>query len=241
MSLTLAFPTLGSAMRGYKGNTRPFVRDKDDNYISFESYKFVLYIVHDGWRINKTADLIVCFILHVAKNGFYGMKQEASTFRNFDVPSPVLNISAMYLPDGFNGYGWANPITGERPFNYESRITWTVANQTYNLDYIKEKGICQTNYQWGFSFMQLNLVIILLLIWAIGIYSMWITSHFTMRRRGRTEVAGEQKAIFELANAMHEQLSRHMKDIPNQPEASISKCITQDLHGGEISYRPQLV
>lgn len=59
MTYILAFPTLGSAMTGYNGNVKSFVADYDGNFIPFESFSLVSYVIHDGWRINKTAEFAV--------------------------------------------------------------------------------------------------------------------------------------------------------------------------------------
>lgn len=55
----LAFPTIASAMTGYTGNVAAFVPDNSGNFVKFESFLPVLYVIHDGDRINKTKDYIV--------------------------------------------------------------------------------------------------------------------------------------------------------------------------------------
>lgn len=60
--LTMAFPTLASAMTGYVAQTAAYVKDSpgdDGNYILFNEFSFVAYVIHDAWRINKTGDLLV--------------------------------------------------------------------------------------------------------------------------------------------------------------------------------------
>lgn len=59
MAYILAFPTLGSAMTGYSGNVKSFVPDHNGNYIAFESFRLNTYVIHDGWRINQTANFTV--------------------------------------------------------------------------------------------------------------------------------------------------------------------------------------
>ncbi|KAF1996170.1 hypothetical protein P154DRAFT_443898 [Amniculicola lignicola CBS 123094] len=57
MIFILAFPTLTSAMSGYDANTGSYVPDYDNGtLLPFSSFNKLLYIVHDGYRINKTGD-----------------------------------------------------------------------------------------------------------------------------------------------------------------------------------------
>jgi hypothetical protein len=59
MGYILAFPTIASAMTGYNGNVAAFVPDNSGNFVKFESFQPVLYVIHDGDRINKTKDSAV--------------------------------------------------------------------------------------------------------------------------------------------------------------------------------------
>lgn len=59
MIFIFAFPTLVSAMSGYDANVAAHIRDQKGNFISFQSFSRLLYIVHDGWRINREANYLV--------------------------------------------------------------------------------------------------------------------------------------------------------------------------------------
>jgi hypothetical protein len=54
MIFILAFPTLISAMSGYDFNTESQVRDRNGNFVPFSNYSRVLYVIHDGWRIDQS-------------------------------------------------------------------------------------------------------------------------------------------------------------------------------------------
>lgn len=56
MIFILAFPSFASSMTGYSGNIKSYIPDNNNNFISFSSFGMVRYIIHDGWRINKTGD-----------------------------------------------------------------------------------------------------------------------------------------------------------------------------------------
>jgi hypothetical protein len=60
--LTVAFPTLASAMTGYVIRTNAYVKDaphEDGNFVRFTEFEAVAYVVHDAWRVNMTGSLLV--------------------------------------------------------------------------------------------------------------------------------------------------------------------------------------
>lgn len=83
-------------------------------------------------------------------------------------------------------------------------------------------------------------MLILLLIWTVGMYIMWLYSHATLRNRGRTDVAGEYKAILELANEIRKQLdfsrSKDSNDAVDMKESELYRRIAKDLRGGATRY-----
>ena len=85
-------------------------------------------------------------------------------------------------------------------------------------------------------------MLILLWIWTIGIIIMYTTSKLTRLQRGRPDVAGEYKAVFELADAMHTQLTELTKeegssdDMRSITESTLRQRIKSDLRGGIIAY-----
>src|SRR4051794_35158684 len=88
-------------------------------------------------------------------------------------------------------------------------------------------------------------MVVILFIWTTGTFIMWLISHFTMKRRGRKEVAGENKAILELSDAMRKHLSEYIKEEGEHSstitESVLSHCIKKDLRGGSISYSAPLL
>jgi hypothetical protein len=141
---------------------------------------------------------------------------------------------------------------------------WINSGEPYTATYIRSQGNCQAltvrikivsgveiyfnttqHYQWGFSFIQLNLMLLLLIMWTVGTYTMWLSAHITMKQRGRKQVAGEYKAILELANAMQIQLLSHSgsseKTTANMSESELRRRIAKDIRGGAISYETPLL
>ncbi|KAL9618766.1 MAG: hypothetical protein Q9160_006560 [Pyrenula sp. 1 TL-2023] len=46
-----AFPTFASAMSGYSPNIRAFVTDSEGSLVPWQDFKYVYYVIHDGWRL----------------------------------------------------------------------------------------------------------------------------------------------------------------------------------------------
>lgn len=95
-------------------------------------------------------------------------------------------------------------------------------------------------YQWGFSFIQLIVMIILLLFCMMGLYSMYLRSYFTMQKQGHEVVVGENQAVLQLASTMQSQLSLQLERTGSNgvaffTEQQIRRRITRDLNGGSIS------
>lgn len=68
---------------------------------------------------------------------------------------------------------------------------------------------------------------------------MWLRSHIALKRGGRAAVAGEYKAVLELAEAIHAQLEDHNRESGHTSadltESKLRRRI-KDLRGGTISY-----
>lgn len=62
MLFVLAWPTVASAMTGYDSNNVAFIKIKDGSLIPFASFIPLLYVIHDGSRIDGLTDeyLVPC-------------------------------------------------------------------------------------------------------------------------------------------------------------------------------------
>jgi hypothetical protein len=82
-------------------------------------------------------------------------------------------------------------------------------------------------------------MLIMLLLWMIGIYSMYLSSHFIMLKRGNDQVIGEHKAVLEVANVMQGQLGQGSKnsDISVLTETQLRRRVTKGLNGGSICFK----
>ncbi|KAM7215732.1 hypothetical protein V8F06_008842 [Rhypophila decipiens] len=316
MLFIIAFPTLASAMTGYRPNAKAFVVDNTGVLIPFESLSLAAYVIHDGSRIGfkdgqvipftKTVEFVrsssavweaygsshhrisildfpdveavsdwcsremdtgkdyepVVLSMHqecelpkrlsayVRQYGFSGLEPHAGVRNDIEtqwegntLPKPALNISAFSLPldsDCFWGHDWTNPRTGTKPFSNPGNAAMVVdgATTTYSIDYIQQHGTCQPQgtYQWGFSFLQVFITVIFLLLWTVGTYMVWFGSRKTMMRNGQTESPGKYGAAMLLASRMSQEFAS-IEQV--QPQLLTSRQVEQyvkfNLDGGKIS------
>lgn len=169
---------------------------------------------------------------------------------NKTIEAPTLNISAYFLPkkyDTLYGNNWTDPRTGTEPFSDKTKVAYSykLGNGTYGMDYIKANGSCQPvteldnlnssvreTYQWGFSYIQLFIMLILLMLWTIGMSVMWIKAHMTMRMRGRFDKPKGFKGVLELAAAIRKELQETNPDDLSHDQ--LSEEIRKRLKGGSI-------
>lgn len=93
-------------------------------------------------------------------------------------------------------------------------------------------------YKWGFSFLQVFICILLLLVWTIGICSMWWEAYFTMKLRSRQkdDIAGRHRAVIELAAAMQRAMELYGMETHTMSEKKLEENVKKKLRGGAISY-----
>ncbi|KAM7193918.1 hypothetical protein V8F20_008188 [Naviculisporaceae sp. PSN 640] len=313
MSFVLVFPTLISAMTGYRPNNAAFVRDSANSLVPFENFTLAAYVIHDGLRVNLANDYIVPFVAglgladlprdakqrtdlgafditddasytvasmfvcakqypercylsynvskYVEQWGFYGL--DAKTGKPNEIETtfmgtrlkPALNISAFYLPakpiydrrfdkiETFYGHDWVDPRTKAKPFANASNLALYVegGRQAYSLDYVQQNGSCkqQNSYQWGFSFLQIFFMAVLLLIWTTGTYSLGYGAHKILEGQQQSEVyreiPSEYKAALAFVSTLHTEMAAAGKERPESlTNKQLKDCIRTDLGGGRI-------
>ncbi|KAI8930856.1 hypothetical protein NX059_011873 [Plenodomus lindquistii] len=261
------FPSFASSMTGYSGNVKAYIQDDASNYIPFNTFERPLFIVHDGDRIGESKDLAVfvgqgyaasytdepvladfpretnmivncnhpvadetlsCVLVNYVRRYQWNDSSQlnSSRFNGTDLEGPILNISAYY-----------------HPYRTPEDTVWRSDNITYTFEQLMNQGTCQPlkTYQWGFSYIQLIIMLILLILWATGIGILHIQSHYTLLHRGKTDVAGTYKAILELADAMTTHLlqtgSPSPKHILALSETELCARFDKDARGGAIAYQ----
>lgn len=88
--------------------------------------------------------------------------------------------------------------------------------------------------------MLLFICLILLLVWTFGTYILWLKANLAMRHHKDAEVAGEFKAVIELASAMNNEFGKHGENPGVLRERQIQTLVKKELHGGTIMYHSPL-
>jgi hypothetical protein len=102
-------------------------------------------------------------------------------------------------------------------------------------------------YQWGFSYIQLILIISFLIIWDIGLFILYISAHVTMLRNGHVAQApGDFQADVQLVRAIETQTCEtsemlEEKELTGLSAEELKKRIDKDLNGGSISNKDSLL
>ncbi|KAK4187693.1 hypothetical protein QBC35DRAFT_220861 [Podospora australis] len=182
---------------------------------------------------------------YTAEFGFYGLTECAH-------PSPdtwprpgglyghlSLNISAFYLfpgKDELFGHHWVDPRTGQMPFQDQSKITFAANNQTYSLDYIRANGRCQAvndRFRWGFSYIQLFVLIHILLLWTTGFLILQSRTEFLFSESSSKYSTG-LKGVSQLASMMAVELRAASINPGELTDTDFRIEVTIYLKGGHV-------
>ena len=168
----------------------------------------------------------------------------------FLLPHLILKLS------GCKRYDVSGP--SNNPLLIPDSMTWVYANRTYNETYFKNNGSCQNtqasfltialyfnakfkqDYKWGFSFIQLFLMVVFLLAWTTGIWILRLRVDYSIRQRQYMHITGEFKAVLELGDALNDGFKKLGENPNTLDESQICFCINKNLEGGSISYQAPL-
>jgi hypothetical protein len=110
-------------MSGYDANVGSYLTDYDNNFVPFRKFSRVLYIVHDGRRINQTDDYqIVTPDESSTDPVLSGHDEWCKTQRERNYPAYLWDKSCM-LKNAVSDYVWANGLGGGK--NEPSIINYT--------------------------------------------------------------------------------------------------------------------
>ncbi|KAI1453737.1 hypothetical protein F4805DRAFT_442369 [Annulohypoxylon moriforme] len=262
-AMTGYVPVNEAFVLGESGNLIPFADFKAVAYVIHDGYRINLttdaYITRplnsyevdplllksNGWVSNYRCTGNQCDLLnnvsdYVSSYGFYGTNNTKSNWNKRKLLAPALNISAYYIPPGdLFGNGWTNPSNGQKPFQNQSNLAYVASNRTFDLNYIMSNGSCQpvlNQYQWGFSFAQLFILSVLLMIWTIGISIMWLRAHYKLPLQGHPETPKGWKALIILADAMNMELPEADIDTHTLKDTDVKDAIRERLGGGTVQF-----
>ncbi|KAF4447679.1 hypothetical protein F53441_8825 [Fusarium austroafricanum] len=136
---------------------------------------------------------------------------------------------------------FAGSMTGYTPKNEAYINTVNVDDEGTNCSEmyqnIAEAFVSQSKdrYQWGFSFLQLFVMMILLQVWSLGLVVMWKNAHYTLRLNNNAAPSGGWKILLEFTAAINLELEDNGMDPDTMEDKHIEHEIEQLLQGGSIS------
>ncbi|KAK3690449.1 hypothetical protein B0T22DRAFT_481627 [Podospora appendiculata] len=214
---------------------------------------FVRYRQYHG-LYKQSSSLLSYTSQYVSTYGFLGLDESGginnkeTLWMNQTIPKPALNISAFFRPITASGVPyndpWVDRRTNSTPFADPSNAQFAIvgANTTdrmYSLDYLEQQTSCQPvgAYQWGFSFLQLFLGLLMLLVWTTGVFILWLRGHLELAQHGEHEVPGKLKAALDLVLRVNEDFSSSEKPPSNISSRQLEEDTETRLNGGRIQLR----
>ncbi|KAF5637331.1 uncharacterized protein FTJAE_5746 [Fusarium tjaetaba] len=174
-------------------------------------------------------------------------KQDKTYFRNQTLNWPPLNIKAFSLPTPFY---WNWTLYGTDKFSKEdlishsnySKSAFIVEDEIYNFKDVQARGVCQPiksgesiEYQWGFSFFQLFVMVILLYLWSNILFVLWITTQLTLIQNNIAASSEAWKGLLELTDNIKQQMASVGINWENLTDKELHREMQHLLTGGPVS------
>lgn len=260
MAFVLAFPTLASAMTGYSANNQAWVKTDDVSQVLFSQFERAQYVINDGNRVGLSAHYAIASgDDEKMACGSVGCVDSCKCLAQQDqiailTPSASLDIYdyGVSKPQGskWNGKSLDSPTLNILYYwDRRSKMPFSFKNKTYDDEYFRtnDTAICQPvmenyqqKYQWGFSVIQLEITVCLIMLWTIGIYIMWATAHLRLVSMGIEHNApGNFKSTVSLADAIRKECKeQNDKDVNSLTERELMTYIKTRLNGGRMMIQP---
>ncbi|QPC69020.1 hypothetical protein HYE67_011251 [Fusarium culmorum] len=254
LSFILAFPTIAGSMTGYTTFNNAYIGSSDERLFPYQDVKPVAYVIHDGSRVpGFTDDYIVPWRSNTQRYGYdaSGIRDNnnrtinETEFGGKTLQGKPLDISAYYLPGPFY---WdlsnsENRTFNSNPYDNSTNILFVVGDDLYNSTELVQNGVCQPKkdessvqrYQWGFSFLQLYFVTILLLMWSLALIFLWKDAHEMLKHNNRDVSSRDWKGLLDFTDMMKKQVEEAGIDINNLSDKQLNDEIQTILKGGSIS------
>ncbi|TRX93468.1 hypothetical protein FHL15_005743 [Xylaria flabelliformis] len=238
MLFVLVWPTFVAAMSGYTPKSGPYIQDFSESLVPYNEFRLLSYIIHDGERINLTSDYPIPYGRQptdpddVQKYGFSGQLNDSSQWQNHSLPSTSLNVEPFFVPEVMFEYPNVIPKHNYKP-------AWTYAHHTYTLKDIIERGACKTigeSFQWGFSYIQLFTILLLLIIWTSGTCLLRYQTHKFPPLQDQPERPRGLRALVLLAEAVKSGLEANGIDPHTLTDRQLNRLIYKNLKGGSASF-----
>ena len=95
-------------------------------------------------------------------------------------------------------------------------------------------------YRWGFSFIQLVIMLVTLIVWSTGLYIMWYKSHCRLPLEDELETPRGWRAAFKLVHAMEQDLGPKGINLDKFTDSEAKRQIRKRLHGGAVLFEARL-
>ncbi|KAI1118895.1 hypothetical protein F5Y14DRAFT_398091 [Nemania sp. NC0429] len=272
-----AWPTLVAAMSGYSPETGAYVTDIKGNFVPYNEFQLLAYVIHDGNRINLTTSFPVLYGFSSSfpsVNILISMANYSPKFPQgqwhqscyYDKSSEqdcdlVSDISDYVLAYGFNGRSrnvsqWRGQTLQQNsldiePFTVSEQVltslhrrqnfspAWWFESNVYTLQNLQDNGACKTlgeSFQWGFSYIQLFIVLLTLAIWTDGMCLLRHHTHRFQPLRGQPERPRGVRPLLLLAEAIEGQLGASGIDPHTKTNKQLGRHIYKGLKGGSMSF-----
>ncbi|KAF5572732.1 hypothetical protein FPANT_12868 [Fusarium pseudoanthophilum] len=210
-SLSRDYPVL------WKGNSTTTSRSSTELYEKCDEPRD-LYNVQADCQLQKDVSEYVQSYGFEGKGSQKTKHGQKTHLRNKTLNWPPLNVKAFYLPTTFYWYWTTNHTdsispTPRNPYPDTSALTFLVEDEIYNAKDVQAEGICQPikngesiEYQWGFSFLQLFVMTVLLHSWSIGLVVLWTTAHLTLQQNDIATSPEGWKSLIKMTDQIKEQL-----------------------------------
>ncbi|CAH0046307.1 unnamed protein product [Clonostachys solani] len=200
---------------------------------------------HGGLIGNTTAYVLSYGLSNMAGSAIQ-RGQNDTTWGKETLQGPPLNITAFYLPwvvfrpNHAEGI-WASKDRHDPLFTDKSLMTYSLSNGAYDMATIQKNGTCQpiqNRYQWGFSFLQLFINVILLSLWTIGMSLVWVKSHLTLKINGFAAIYNNWKGLLEFTEVLGGQLKAAGVEYLTIDDQQLGHEIEKLLQGGSVTGLP---
>ncbi|VUC37057.1 unnamed protein product [Clonostachys rosea] len=194
---------------------------------------------------NVTAYVLSYGLSNMADSAI-GKGQNGTIWGKETLQGPPLNITGFYLPriifrPNRSEDLWASKGENDPLFTDKTLMTFSLSNGVYNIATIQKNGTCQpvqNRYQWGFSFLQMFINVILLSLWTILMTLVWIKSHLTLKLNGFAAIYNTWKGLLEFTEVLGGQLKAAGIEYLTIDDKQLEHEIEKLLQGGSVTGLP---
>lgn len=186
--------------------------------------------------------------LDVLTYGFGGTNASTSQWHGKLLPGNSLNIEPFLVP---------YQVLSKLNLDHNFKPAWVYENRIYSLQDVQDNGACKTlgevgslfanarrfllimkfqSFQWGFSYIQLFIVVVILFTWTSGTCVLRYRTHRFPPLQDQPERPRGVRALLLLAGAIESELEASGIDPHKTTDKQLNRHIYKDLKGGSTSF-----